>query len=79
MKRKQAQKIEKHFMKILDRIQCSAPHTNMIALNVARAKSFAKALKLAEVIDRYTFEKMQADILNAEECAYSEKNKHLGS
>lgn len=78
LKRKQARKIEKHFEKMTNRIRASEATNRTIMLNVAKAESFVKALKLAEVIDVYTIEMMKAEICEAETEAYKRKSALTG-
>lgn len=68
LKRKQANKIDKHFEKLLKRI-CRSNRESIVA-NIAVAMSFIKALKLAGVIDYYTVETMKNAVLEAETEAY---------
>lgn len=73
LKRKQAQKIESHFTKLIRKIETAKQKENII-LNVARATSFIKALKLVEAIDTFTVETMRSEIFEAEQEAYKKRS-----
>lgn len=72
MKRKNAERVQKHFAKLIDKIN-EADQNAMIVLNIGRAESFIKALKLVEAIDCFTAEKMETAVLEAEKEVYERK------
>lgn len=72
MKRKNAEKVRKHFAKMIEKIN-EADQNAMIILNIGRAESFIKALKLVEAIDCFTAEKMTTAVIEAEKEVYERK------
>lgn len=74
LRRKTAEKIQKKFAKMVDKISQSEENT-IIVLNIGRAESFIKALKLVEAIDYYTAEKMTSAVYEAEQEVYKRINK----
>lgn len=50
LKKETAKKVQKHFTKLIKKIS-KANQNNIILLNASKAKSFVKALELAEAID----------------------------
>lgn len=73
LKRKTAEKVQKHFAKLIDKIN-EANENAIIVLNIGRAESFIKALELVEAIDYYTAEKMKSATYEAEQDVYKRKN-----
>lgn len=75
MSRKQAKKVSKHFEKMVCRIEQSGTKEKDLLINIGKAKSFIKALELAEVIDKFTEEEMKCEILDAEQTARKSERK----
>jgi len=75
LNRKQAKKVRKHFDKMVNRIEYATPSNRNILFNVGKAKSYIKALKLAEVIDAFTAEEMSEEVYEAEQTAYKNARK----
>lgn len=69
LRRKTAEKIQKKFAKMVDKISQSEENT-IIVLNIGRAESFIKTLKLVEAIDFYTADRMTSAIYEAEQDVY---------
>lgn len=72
MKRKTAEKVQKQFAKMVEKIN-ESDQNSMIILNIGRAESFIKALKLVEAIDCFTAEKMTTAVIEAEKDVYERK------